>query len=82
MDAQDSAGEQPRRAMVVVAHADDAEWVCSGTVAKWCAEGWQVVYVLCTDGSKGSDDPDMTGPPTGKAAARGTVGCRASPGPP
>ncbi|MCS5667671.1 MAG: PIG-L family deacetylase, partial [Dehalococcoidia bacterium] len=33
-----------------MAHPDDAEWTCSGTVAKWCAEGWEVVYVLCTDG--------------------------------
>ena len=48
------------RAMVVVAHADDAEWGCSGTVARWCAEGWDVAYVICTDGSKGSDDPAMT----------------------
>ena len=46
--------------MVVVAHADDAEYGCSGTVAKWCAEGWEVVYVVCTDGSKGSSDPTMT----------------------
>ena len=49
-----------RRGMVVFAHADDAEWGCSGTVAKWCAEGWDVVYVVCTDGSKGSSDPEMT----------------------
>jgi LmbE family N-acetylglucosaminyl deacetylase len=48
------------RAMVVVAHADDAEFGCSGTVARWCAEGWEVVYVICTDGSKGSSDPQMT----------------------
>ena len=48
------------RAMVVVAHADDAEWGCSGTVARWCAEGWDVAYVICTDGSKGSDDPAVT----------------------
>ena len=48
------------KAMVVVAHPDDAEYGCSGTVAKWCREGWEVVYVLCTDGSKGSDDPEMT----------------------
>ena len=48
------------RAMVVVAHADDAEYGCSGTVAKWCRQGWKVVYVLCTDSSKGSDDPEMT----------------------
>ena len=49
-----------RRGMVIMAHPDDAEWTCSGTVAKWCAEGWEVVYVLCTDGSKGSSDPEMT----------------------
>jgi LmbE family N-acetylglucosaminyl deacetylase len=49
-----------RRGMVVVAHADDAEWGCSGTVASWCAEGWEVVYVLCTDGSKGSDNTEIT----------------------
>lgn len=48
------------RAMVVVAHADDAEFGCSGTVGKWCAEGWEVVYVLCTDGSKGSPDREIT----------------------
>ena len=56
------AEERPeyQRGMVVVAHADDAEWGCSGTVAKWCAQGWEVVYVLCTDGSKGTDDPELT----------------------
>ncbi len=48
------------KAMVVVAHADDAEFGCSGTVAKWCSEGWEVVYVLCTDGSKGSSDRELT----------------------
>ena len=53
--------EEPfQRGMVVMAHPDDAEWSCSGTVAKWCAEGWEVVYVLCTDGSKGSSDLEMT----------------------
>ncbi len=49
-----------KRGMVVVAHADDAEWGCSGTVAKLCHEGWQMVYVLCTDGSKGIDDPEIS----------------------
>ena len=48
------------RGMVVVAHADDAEFGCSGTVAKWCKDGMEFTYVLCTDGSKGSDDPNMT----------------------
>ena len=49
-----------QRGMVVFAHPDDAEWGCAGTVALWCAMGWDVVYVMCTDGSKGSDDPEMT----------------------
>ena len=48
------------RAMVVVAHPDDAEWGCSGTVAGLCRKGWEVVHVICTDGSKGSDDPNVT----------------------
>ena len=49
-----------KSAMVVVAHADDAEFGCSGTVARWCAEGWDVVYVLCTDGSKGTSDREIS----------------------
>jgi LmbE family N-acetylglucosaminyl deacetylase len=49
-----------KRGMVVVAHADDAEFGCSGTVAKLCSEGWEMVYVLCTDGSKGSSDREIT----------------------
>ena len=52
--------EKFSRGMVVVAHADDAEFGCSGTVAKLCAEGWEIVYVMCTDGSKGSSDREIT----------------------
>jgi len=54
--------EEPEfsRAMVVVAHPDDAEFGCSGTVAKWCRLGWEVVYVLCTDGSKGTSDREVS----------------------
>ncbi|MBI4339397.1 MAG: PIG-L family deacetylase [Chloroflexi bacterium] len=53
--------EEPyRRAMVVVAHADDAEFGCSGTVARWCRQGMEVVYVLVTDGSKGTGDRGLT----------------------
>ena len=49
-----------KRGMVIVAHPDDAEFGCSGTVAKLCSEGWEMVYVLCTDGSKGSSDREMS----------------------
>ena len=47
-------------AMVVVAHADDAELRCAGTVAKWSEQGIDLVYVLCTDGSRGSRDRKIT----------------------
>ena len=60
-ETEQARTDSTRRAMVVGAHPDDAEWMCAGTVAKWCAQGWRVVYVLCTDGSKGSSDPDITG---------------------
>ncbi len=46
-------------AMVVTPHADDAEFGVAGTVAKWVAEGKKVVYVVCTNGNKGTDDPKM-----------------------
>jgi LmbE family N-acetylglucosaminyl deacetylase len=46
--------------MVAVAHPDDAEFGCAGTVARWAAEGQEIVYVLGTSGDKGSDDVSMT----------------------
>lgn len=52
--------EAPQRAMVVIPHPDDGEIGCGGTVARWVQQGCQVVYVLCTNGDKGSSDPDMT----------------------
>ena len=52
--------DRPERALVVTPHADDAEIGCGGTVAGWIAEGTKVFYVLCTNGDKGTSDPDMT----------------------
>ncbi len=49
----------PSRAMVIMAHPDDAEFLCGGTVAKWCAEGWEVTYVVVTSGDKGTHDESM-----------------------
>jgi len=47
-------------ALAVVAHPDDVEFGCGGTVALWVVEGWRVVYVIATRGDKGSADPSMT----------------------
>ena len=52
--------ETPQRVLVVIPHPDDAEFWCGGSVARWISEGAQVRFVLCTDGSKGSTDPNMT----------------------
>ncbi len=50
----------PRRALVIAAHPDDSEFGAGGTVALWSKQGWEFYYLICTDGSKGSDDPEMT----------------------
>ena len=49
----------PKRIAVIVAHPDDAEFICAGAVARWAAEGHEITYVLLTSGDKGSDDPTM-----------------------
>jgi LmbE family N-acetylglucosaminyl deacetylase len=46
--------------LVVVAHPDDAEFGCGGSVARWVEEGHEVFYCIATNGSRGSDDPAMT----------------------
>ena len=48
-----------RRILVVVAHPDDAEFGCAGSVASWVADGCEVFYCLMTSGNRGSDDPGM-----------------------
>ena len=44
------------RALVVVAHPDDADFGAAGTVASWTAAGTTVTYLLCTDGDAGGFD--------------------------
>jgi LmbE family N-acetylglucosaminyl deacetylase len=52
--------------MVIAAHPDDAEFGSAGSVAKWTREGRRVIYVVCTSGDKGSEDPDITPQQLGK----------------
>jgi LmbE family N-acetylglucosaminyl deacetylase len=47
--------------LVIVAHPDDPEFFAGGAIARWSAEGHHVTYVLVTDGSKGTDDPTLSG---------------------
>ena len=50
---------KPAYAMVVTPHPDDAEYGIAGTVARWVKEGKDVVYVVCTNGDKGTSDINM-----------------------
>jgi len=52
--------ESDNTVLVITAHPDDAEIGAGGTVAKWVGEGREVIYAVCTNGDKGSSDPDMT----------------------
>ena len=45
--------------VVVTPHPDDAEFGVAGTVARWTKQGKQVVYVVCTNGNKGTSDPNQ-----------------------
>jgi LmbE family N-acetylglucosaminyl deacetylase len=62
--------------MVIIAHPDDAEFTCAGTVARWIKDGHPVIYVICTDGSRGSNDPGM--PPEVMAPIRRAEQCEAA----
>ena len=50
----------PKSAMAIVAHPDDIEFSCSGTLARWARAGSRISYVLCTSGDVGIDQPGMT----------------------
>lgn len=52
--------EVPNKVLVVTPHPDDAEIWCGGTIASWVKQGTDVYYLLCTNGSRGTEDPDIT----------------------
>lgn len=58
--SEDANAFTPASAMVIVAHPDDAEFTCAGTIAKWTRDGCEATYVVVTKGDKGSEDRSMT----------------------
>jgi LmbE family N-acetylglucosaminyl deacetylase len=50
--------EAPSTALAIGAHPDDIEFGCGATLAKWAAAGTTIHHLVCTDGSKGTWDPD------------------------
>lgn len=50
----------PESAMAIVAHPDDIEFSCVGTLARWAKDGARICYVLCTSGDVGIADTSIT----------------------
>lgn len=48
------------RVLVVISHPDDAEFGAGPTIAHLASSGARVDYVVTTDGSKGTEDFEMT----------------------
>jgi len=51
------AGE---RVMFVAAHPDDPDFLAGGTIARLARDGREVMYVIVTNGNKGSSEPGVT----------------------
>ena len=49
----------PKSALAIVAHPDDAEFQCGGTLAAWAAAGCTINHLVLTDGSKGTWDASV-----------------------
>lgn len=56
MTEADAINEAEGVVLVVLAHPDDPEFFCGGTVARWVKNGCEIYYCLLTRGDKGSDD--------------------------
>lgn len=51
--------DQVERALVIVAHPDDADFGTAGTTAGWVGGGTAVTYCVITDGDAGGFDPEV-----------------------
>jgi LmbE family N-acetylglucosaminyl deacetylase len=50
----------PSSAMTIFAHPDDAEFIVSGTIAKWTRAGCEVTFVVVTNGNVGTHEERFT----------------------
>jgi len=55
--AREAHEKRPERALVIVAHPDDADFGAAGTMARWTRAGTEAWLVCCTSGDAGADDP-------------------------
>jgi len=48
------------RVLVIMAHPDDADIICGGTVIQMARQGIEVTYMVLTNGDKGNHNPLVT----------------------
>ena len=46
--------------LVIVAHPDDADFICAGTCIQMARQGIEVTYMVLTNGDKGNHNPEIT----------------------
>ncbi|MFP4082227.1 MAG: PIG-L deacetylase family protein [Candidatus Aminicenantes bacterium] len=51
--------EKKADVLVITPHPDDAEFGAAGSVVNLVRQGKTVVYIVCTNGNKGTDDPHL-----------------------
>lgn len=56
MNSVSNYWESKQRIMVILAHPDDPEFFCGGTLACWVHSGHEIIYCLLTQGDKGAND--------------------------
>ncbi|MBK8051623.1 MAG: PIG-L family deacetylase [Anaerolineales bacterium] len=49
-----------KRVLVIVAHPDDADFICGGTCIQMAEQGIAVTYMVLTNGDKGNHNPEVT----------------------
>ena len=54
------ADRRLKRALCLVAHPDDIEFFCAGSVLLMTSRGAVVDFVVATSGDKGTEDPNLT----------------------
>ena len=53
--------DSPQNILIVLAHPDDPEFFCGGTLARWARAGHSITYQLLTCGDKGFNDSPPAG---------------------
>ena len=49
-----------RRVLVIMAHPDDPDFTCGGTMIKMAEQGIEITYMILTNGDKGNHNPEIT----------------------